>query len=83
MQTVTVFPRLPLETKTSGMAEEEDEVTLLHVSIVDKLPIRAKDIRRATRSDPVLSQLMELVQQGWKTSSQQQEVKPFTAAETS
>ncbi len=69
--------RLPLETETSGTSEEENEVTFLHVSIVDKLPIRGKDIRRATRAEPVLSQVMELVQQGWNPIPQQPDVKPF------
>ncbi|XP_062518491.1 uncharacterized protein K02A2.6-like [Corticium candelabrum] len=68
---------LPLETEKSGTAEEEDEITLLHVSIVDKLPIRAKDIRQATRTDLELSQVMELLQQDWSTSPQQLEEKPF------
>ena len=41
-----------LETETSGTAEDGDEVTLLHVSIVEKLPIKAKDGQRYSTSNP-------------------------------
>lgn len=51
--------RLPLPTTTT------EEPAIFEVSVVDDLPVKARDIAVKTRSDPLLSRVLEYVLTGW------------------
>lgn len=68
--------RLPLNTE-QGSGDEVDEVALFYSSIIDTLPITAKDIRKATRTDPVLSQVTARIQEGWQDDQSGNDLKPY------
>ena len=65
--------RLPLATE----GDEADEVSLLYSSIVDTLPAIAKDIRKATRTDPLLSRVAVRILEGWSEDHPETELKPY------
>ena len=66
--------RLPLQT---AEVEEPDELKLLHAGITDTLPVQAKDIRTATRTDSLLARVAAFVQDGWNGTNQEMEQKPY------
>ena len=57
--------------------DEPDEVELLHTGIIDILPVTAKDIRKATRTDPLLARVAVWVQEGWPGACQETDLKPY------
>ena len=44
---------------------KSEEAGIYHVSIVDQVPIRARDIEKATRNDSVLSRALDYTRNGW------------------
>ena len=52
--------RLPAE--KAGTPEESD---IFHFTHVNDLPVTARDIADATKKDPVLSKVLQLVKCGW------------------
>ena len=55
--------RLP---RPQAPADKPDEVEMFHATVVEALPVTEKELRMQTRRDPVLSRVLELVQQGWQ-----------------
>ena len=65
--------RLPHEDSKIG-----DESEIYSVSAIDgDFPITAKDIGKATRSDPLLSRVLDFVLTGWPEKCDEEELKPY------
>ena len=58
--------RLPLPRVTSE--GQSPDVAIFNISQIENLPVTASEVRQATRTDPVLSKVMEFTQQGWPQS---------------
>ena len=65
--------RLPLPSTTGG----DSAVFKVEELLVDCLPITHKEITHATRVDPVLSRVLELVRSGWPQHIEDLCLKPF------
>jgi len=70
---VDALSRLPLPL-TAG---SESAVFKVEERLVDCLPITHKEISHATRVDPVLSRVLELVKNGWAQHVEDLRLKPF------
>ena len=58
--------RLPLDHDEALESDEEEEIVCaLEEQQLDKLPLRGKDIKKATERDPVLSQAFNYTLHGW------------------
>ena len=58
--------RLPLPWVTPE--GQSPDVAIFNISQIENLPVTASEVRQATRTDPVLSKVMEFTQQGWPQS---------------
>ena len=66
--------RLPL---TVTPPDKPDETEVHQLSVLETLPIKAKELKVYTRRDPVLAQVMELVQTGWEEPVNTPEIAPY------
>ena len=66
--------RLPVDDE---IPDRTDDTAIFYNSIVDTLPVTAKDIERASRQDRLISQVMEMVQQGGQSLDTEKELIPF------
>ena len=57
-----VLSRLPLNVKDS---KNGSEATLFNIYQIETLPVTSTEIQRATRRDPVRSQMLHFTQNGW------------------
>ena len=64
--------RLPAE--KAGTPEEGD---IFHFTHVNDLPVTARDIADATKKDPVLSEVLQLVKCGWPRQVQEEALDPY------
>ena len=62
-----VFSRLPLPTCTTEVPTPGEN--LLALSMLESLPVTAKEIKSWTETDPVLSRVRRMLATGWKYSS--------------
>ena len=67
------FSRLPLPSTLS----DENAIFKVEERLIDSLPITHKEIRHATRVDPVLSKVLEFVRHGWPQYVEDLRLKPF------
>jgi hypothetical protein len=67
--------RLPLDVQESDA--EARESPIYFASRVDDLPVTARDIASATRTDPVLSKVYELTLNGWPDSCKDDDILPY------
>ena len=65
--------RLPL----SSVGATNEEVFHVEEKQLDSLPITSKEIRNATRADPVLSRVLQFLRSGWPISVQDEHLKPY------
>ena len=56
---------------------EEDAIYIVEERLVHSLPITYKEIRHATRVDPVLSRALEFFKQGWAQHVKDLRLQPF------
>ena len=66
--------RLPL---TVTPPDKPDETEVHQLSVLETLPVKAKELKVYTRRDPVLAQVMELVQTGWEEPVNTPEIAPY------
>ena len=68
--------RLPSE---SGPVADrgEEAVDVFYASLMEQLPLSARQITATTRKDPVLSRVLHAVQHGWPVSCGAAELQPF------
>ena len=71
--------RLPLPSAFN----EEDAIYRVEERLVHSLAIMHKEIRYATRVDPVLSSALEFVKQGWAQHVEDLRLQPFSTADLS
>jgi len=64
--------RLPAE--KAGTPEESD---IFHFTHVNDLPVTARDIAAATKKDPALSKVLQLVKCGWPQQVQEEALDPY------
>ena len=66
--------RLPIST-----TEDEVETTEVHCVTLKKIPVKAAEISKATREDPILSFILDFVQHGdWPENNKiSKEIKPY------
>ena len=57
--------RLPLEIDDDFENEEEEIVCAIEEQQLDNLPLKGKDIKKATEQDPILSQVFNYTLRGW------------------
>ena len=58
--------RLPLDHDEALESDEEEEIVcVIEEQQLDKLPLRGKDIKKATEQDPILSQAFNYTLHGW------------------
>ena len=55
--------RLPIHSDKAN--EEVDEVRLINLLQIESLPMNVDQVRKATRTDPVLSRVLQYVMTGW------------------
>ena len=55
--------RLPANVATA----QDEESSIYHFTLLDELPVTAKEIETATRNDPVLSRVYQYTLSGWPT----------------
>ena len=67
--------RLPRTTSVDEQSEPEE--TILFMEDIESTPISAKQIKRWTRADPVLSQVVGFVQTGWPEKNSKEELSPY------
>ena len=66
--------RLPL----SSVGATDEEVFCVEEKQLDSLPITSKEIRNATRVDPVLSKVLQFLKSGWPISVQDERLNPYS-----
>ena len=64
--------RLPAD--KTGTPEVND---IFHFTHVNDLPVTARDIANATKKDPVLSKVLQLVKCGWPQQVQEEALHPY------
>ena len=64
--------RLPAD--ITGTPEESD---IFHFTHVNDLPATARDIADATKKDPILSKVLQLVKCGWPRQVQEEALHPY------
>ena len=65
--------RLPLN---DHVRNEHDEVHEIHQLQLESLPVSVDQVRKATRSDPILSRVLEYALTGWPTEVTSEAIKP-------
>ena len=71
--------RLPLPEEARNI-EVDEEIYNVSVKKLDGMPITAKQIRDATRADPVLSRVLAYVKSGWPASTPEDErLRPYAS----
>ena len=68
------FSRLPQQGGT--LLEQLGDIEILNIMQIKVLPVRAKDIAKATMVDPVLSRVYQHVMNGWPNEVSE-DLKPF------
>ena len=68
--------RLPLQ---DAVTERIDDAGVFNLSQLDRLPVTADDIRRATAKDKTLSQVLRYTEEGWPTVQETPALEPFRA----
>ena len=66
--------RLP---RPQAPADKPDEVEMFHTTLVETLPVTEQELRMQTRRDPILSRVLEFVQQGWQGAEVHSELIPY------
>ena len=69
--------RLPQTVDHDQVVSLQNSVWAVQASL-DKLPVTAKDIQKATRNDPELSKVLRYITTGWGSSAGNDELKPFS-----
>jgi len=67
--------RLPDASSEPG--DEVQDFPIHQVSFADELPVLAKYISEATRKDPILSKVVEYIQNGWPSKVTDDQYMPF------
>ena len=67
--------RLPLP-HSSGSHDDED-IFRVEEMLLDSLPVTCKEIKDATRKDPVLSRVLQYIQEGWPRTVTDERFKPY------
>ena len=65
--------RLPLPETGSS----ENPVFMVEENWLNNLPVSSKDVKEATRKDPVLSKVLEYLRSGWPSSCEDIRLKPY------
>ena len=66
--------RLPLN---DHVRDEHDEAHEIHQLQLESLPVSVDQVRKATRSDPILSRVLEYALTGWPTEVTSEAIKPY------
>ena len=66
--------RLPL--KSTEPEVISDEPSVFNVSQLERLPVTAKQLKAATRTDPILSKVLHFVKSGWPKQVES-DIRPF------
>ena len=69
--------KLPLTATTDAVSSTVD-CDIFSMAQIEALPVTAMQLRKATRQDPTLSQVITFTKKGWP-SSVPEELKPFWA----
>ncbi|KAL9950577.1 hypothetical protein ACROYT_G043093 [Oculina patagonica] len=67
--------RLPIHSDKS--CEEVDEVRLINLLQIESLPMNVDQVRKATRTDPILSRVLQFVMTGWPDKQIAPEITPY------
>ena len=65
--------RLPLQTEEVV----ETEATVFNIKRMEALPVTVAEIKRGTRSDPILSKVLRYTKRGWPLGKPRQHLKPY------
>lgn len=65
--------RLPLQTEEVV----ETEATVFNIKQMEALPVTVAEIKRGTRSDPILSKVLRYTKRGWPLGKPRQHLKPY------
>ena len=68
--------RLPCSVSVDDQ-EPEPEETILFMEDIESTPITAKQIKKWTQCDPILSQVVGFVQTGWPEKNSSEELTPY------
>jgi len=68
------FSHLPLQDPKPKEAERANGATIFNIHQLESLPVTAKQLRRQTSQDPILSKVLRYTQGGWPDVI---ELKPF------
>lgn len=66
--------RLPLAERPT---EKADDTAMFYTGIPNTLPVTAKEVRQATRKDPLLTEVIRFVEEGWTETVPRDELKIF------
>jgi transposase InsO family protein len=71
--------RLPMgfDPKFERQQTYDSIVCQLQQTQIEQLPVSAREIREATRKDPVLCQVLQLIQNGWSSRETDKELTPY------
>jgi transposase InsO family protein len=75
---VDALSRLPVQEREDSTDRLAEEATAVNKIAIDSMPVTAKQIAQATRTDQVLSRVYEFTMTGWPESTEE-ELKPYTA----
>ena len=59
-----------------GPDGKPDEVEIIHISVIEALPVTEQETRKQTHRDPILSRVLEVVQSGWLEAEAHLELIP-------
>ena len=48
-----------------GPDGKPDEVEIIHISVIEALPVTEQETRKQTHRDPILYRVLEVVHSGW------------------
>jgi hypothetical protein len=66
--------RLPLPETVPAITTPKEEVVF---ALVDELPVTSKEISTATRRDPVLAKVHEMIVSGWPNQVEDDNIRPY------
>ena len=66
-----------LSRRSADKATTPEENDVFHFTNVNDLPVTARDISDATKKDPVLSKVLQLVKCGWPRQVQEEALEPY------
>ncbi|KAL5018941.1 hypothetical protein ScPMuIL_004663 [Solemya velum] len=69
--------RLPLPSTADDPEQEIDEVDILHVAQMEKLPVKSEKIRQETRRDPLMFTVYDSVMRGWSNEPRTKEMEAY------